>query len=393
MSQDQFLGMIYPLNQLQELYINEIYIENIITNRPYKEAAKLPPTLKILRLKRVKLINNPELFVQTISSHNNLVEFSCLSQSSYGYLKPFYRHYPSLLSFEFKDNNLQTTQSLFAIFENNPQLINLKLSFEYWNSEYLNCINSYLTNLEELNLKECSLINHDIPEIDFKLSKPTKIKKLKLDQARLSNCSLNSILLNCPHLEELDLNPYTSYKRPNSVKFINLSNTANLKKLAIDCSALGESVIETLLSNCPRLNELKITLPYEWKKVMKLIYEKCGNLERLYVCSSFQMNMQETDSFYQEFYNTEFFTCNPKCNFTLTHLTLNGFKAADSKAEYFKNFERLKYIKYLNQFGYGFYSFNRVSEVDMNLWPGFILSKSIVFGGYDAELKRYQINN
>jgi hypothetical protein len=389
MSQDQFLSMISPLTHLQELSINEVYIENIIVNRPCKGAVQLPSTLKKLRLKRIKLINDPELFVQTINSHSNLVEFSSLSQSSYDYLKPFYIHYPSLLNFSYSDCQLETPKLFFTIFENNPQLINLELSLENWNNEYINCINYYLANLEELNLKECNLLNHYCPKVNFKLSQPTKIKKLKLEQIRLSNCSLNSILHNCPHLEELDLNPYIHYKQPNSVKFPNLSNPAKLKKISIDCGALAEGVIDTLLSNSPCLNELNIILPYEWKEVIKSVYEKCANLEKLYICRSFQTRGQERGAIFQEFYETEFFTRNPKCISTLTHLTLNGFKVSGSKAEYFKNFSRLKYIRFLNQLGHGFYSFNRVTEVDMSLWPGYRLLKTIVFGGYDAELKKH----
>ncbi|KXN66377.1 hypothetical protein CONCODRAFT_11791, partial [Conidiobolus coronatus NRRL 28638] len=162
------------------------------------------------------------------------------------FLEPFYKPYPSLLNFELNDNKLRTPQSLFAIFENNPQLISLKLFFGGWNSELLNHINSHLINLEELKLSE-----NDAKNIDLivKFSRPTKIKNLNLEWSRLSNCSLDSILLNCPHLEELALYGYNTLPRNNYFKSLNLSNPDKLKKLSIHCDYLSEGVFDSLLFN------------------------------------------------------------------------------------------------------------------------------------------------
>jgi hypothetical protein len=161
---------------------------------------------------------------------------------------------------------------------------------------------------------------------------------------------LNSILLNCPDLEELDLNPSTSYKEPNSVKSLKLSKSTRVKKLAIECDALGEGVFDSLLLKCTHLNELNITLPSKWKEAIVSIYERCTNLQRLEIRSPRRIHEQERSIFLQEFYETEFFTSSPKCKSTLTHLTLKGFNAPNSKSEHFKYFERLKYIKYPFEF-------------------------------------------
>ncbi|KXN65621.1 hypothetical protein CONCODRAFT_12725 [Conidiobolus coronatus NRRL 28638] len=346
MNQEQFLGMISPLTQLKELTIKCLRIKRIVYKGVYKEVVQLPPTLKKLKMKSIYLINNPELFIEAINSHSNLVEFTSNLYTSNEFLEPFYKHYPSLLNFEFNNNELQTLQSLFTVFEHNPQLVSLKLSLKCWSSELISNINSYLINLEELKLSE-----NGSNDTDFivKFSIPTKIKNLNLEWNKLSNCSLNSILQNCPHLEDLTLNRSKSYTLPVSKLSINLFKPHNIKRLNIICDNISGCEFDSLLVNFPHLNELSIKLPFEWKEAIKSIYEKCNNLERLNIYSSNQVSGQELDIFYQEFYESEFFTSNSKCKSTLKHLTLHEFKAHEAKSEYFKNFEMLKSIKYPNQ--------------------------------------------
>ncbi|KXN66382.1 hypothetical protein CONCODRAFT_11797, partial [Conidiobolus coronatus NRRL 28638] len=88
-----------------------------------------------------------------------------------------------------------------------------------------------------------------------------------------------------------------------------------------------------------------------------------------------------------ELYETEFFTSNPKCRSTLTHLTFNHFKIHSSKAEYFKNFNTLKSIKYPKQFKTGGNSINEEVEIIKNLWPGYVVLLTDIDTRYDAELK------
>ncbi|KXN65619.1 hypothetical protein CONCODRAFT_12723 [Conidiobolus coronatus NRRL 28638] len=389
MSQDQFLGMISPLTQLQELTLSYLTIKNIIKKKTYKEAVQLPSSLKKLKLLYIILTNNPELFVQTINSHSNLVEFNTNSYPTMEFLEPFYKPYPSLLNFELDSDQPQTPLSLFTILEQNPQLASLKLSLEHWSSELVSHISTSLINLEELKLSRNEDCVTEDSEFFVKFSQPTKIKKLNLDWARLSNCSLNSILINCPHLEELDLNPCTYYKQPNSVEFLNLSNSPKLRKLAIDCDALGDGIFASVLLNSRNLNELSISLPSEWKKALKTIYEKCRKLEKLNILPPLRIHMLESDTLSQEFYETELFASNSKCKSTLMHITFIEFNVADFKAEYFKNFENLKSIKFPDQSKVSYDSLNPETEIDMGLWPGYrLLTTNIKDTIYDAELKR-----
>ncbi|KXN65622.1 hypothetical protein CONCODRAFT_12726 [Conidiobolus coronatus NRRL 28638] len=273
-NQNQFLGMISPLVQLKELALRNLSIKNIIKKKPHKEVVQLPPSLKKLILGKIELIDNPELFVQAINSHRNLVEFKYDTDSNdNNFIEPFYKHYPSLLNFEFNYIWLESSQPLFAIFENNTQLVSLKLTLKCLSSELLSKISSNLIELEELKLSKNPYYSREDTEFFAKFSQPTKIKNLKLDCGRLSNCSLNSILLNCPQLEELDLNRITNMQR-NSVKFISFSNPLKLKKLAIDCDDLSEGVFESILLNCKNINELKIVLPCKWEVAIQSIYEK-----------------------------------------------------------------------------------------------------------------------
>ncbi|KXN65819.1 RNI-like protein [Conidiobolus coronatus NRRL 28638] len=392
MKQEQFLGMISPLVQLKELTLKYLYIRNVIKKKPYKAAIQLPSSLKKLSMSHVRLTDNPELFVKTINSHRNLVEFNWLFSPDNVYLEPFYKHYPSLLNFKFEDYELDNPQSLYKIFESNPQLISLKLYLRCMSGELVNYICNTLINLEEIGLSKNESIHTDhIDHIDFaKFSQPTKIRKLYISWGRLSNCSLNSILLNCPHLEELELNQIT-YMQPDSVKSISFSNPSKLKKLAINCGDLSEGVFDSVLLSCPHIKELNIILPLKWKEAIKSINEKCINLQRLNIFPSGWAHIQDLDTFCQEFYESEFFTNNHKSKSTLTNLTLNRFKAHGSKAEYFKNFEKLKSIKYTFQNKIYHFSFAQEVEIDMDLWLGYKKISKDNIPHYDIEFKKLLI--
>jgi hypothetical protein len=161
--------------------------------------------------------------------------------------------------------------------------------------------------------------------------------------------------------------------------------------LAIHCNALSGGVFNSILSNYPNISKLDIGLPLEYQEVIRSICENCTNLQRLEVHPQFIMFEQERDAFFREFYKSEFFTGSHKSNFNLTHLTLERFKAVDSKAEYFKNFKKLKSIKYYYQSGIDYDSFGEEIKIkiDMRLWPGYRLIKTNAsLETYDAELKR-----
>ncbi|KXN67429.1 hypothetical protein CONCODRAFT_10510 [Conidiobolus coronatus NRRL 28638] len=388
MSQDHFLGMISPLTQLQELNLSNLSISKIIYKRFYKEVVQLPPSLKKLKLHNIRLNENPELFIKTINSHSNLMEFSSTLCFNNGFLEPFYKPYPSLVNFEYHNYNQHSNQLLIKILENNHQLNSLKLLLNCWNNELSSYISSYLNNLEELDIIDYSSYYQDNTDLNLKFSQPTKIKKLSLVWGRLSNCSLDSILLNCPDLEELTLNRDTNYIQPNSDILINLSKSAKVKKLKINCESLNVAVLSTLLLICPRLNELVVNLPTQWREVVKEIYEKSLNLQRLEISPSRRIYSQQNGTFFREFYDSEFFNSSYKIKSTLTHLTLNEFNASDSKAEQFKNFEQLKSIKYTAQ-RYGNYRvFGKNRKINMKLWPGYKLLSNDSKYQYELEFKK-----
>jgi hypothetical protein len=388
MSQDQFLGMISPLTQLQELTLYRLWIKGSFEESQYKEAVQLPSSLRKLTMSNLYLIDNPKLFVQTISSHKNLVYFNYLLKSDNNYLGSFYKHYHSLLNFEFNDTGLENPKLLFVIFENNPQLISLKLTLEYISSEMVNHISKYLTNLEMLSLNEYNDYNHSYTAANLKFSQPAKIKKLSLKRIRLNSCSLNSILPNCPDLEELYISAVT-FMQPDSIK-LRLSNQLKLKKLSIHCDDLSVGVLDSILLNYHNIAELDICLPFEQEEVIKSICKKCTSLEKLEISSQLGMNEQEGDTLCLKFYESEFITGNHKCRFTLTNLVFNNFKIQDSKGEHFKSFEKLKSIKYTSQSTI-YNEFKNEIDIDMTLWPGY----RVLTGGFnncDVELKRNLIN-
>jgi hypothetical protein len=73
MTQYQFINIISPLNQLQELNIKCLIVRKVF-NCNTAERPALPQSLTKLNLGTVYLYNNPELFIQTINSHRNLIE-------------------------------------------------------------------------------------------------------------------------------------------------------------------------------------------------------------------------------------------------------------------------------------------------------------------------------
>jgi hypothetical protein len=388
MTQDQFLGMINPLTQLQELTLSNMSIKKNVYRKLYNQPVQLSLTLKKLRLDYVELNNNPELFVQTINSHTNLIKFSYISSYDTEFLKPFYKHYSSLVNFEYTNQEQQNSYSIILIIEKNRQITSLKLNLNCWDNELTSYITSHLTNLKEFSIAEYGCYHEEYTDIFLNFSHPTKIKKLSLEWFSISSCSLDAILLNCPELEELALNRFYNYRKPKSEIFINLSKSAKVKKLIINCNNLSDSVVDSLLLSCHHLNELVIILPIGWKEVMKSIYDKCGNLQIIDISITSEMFGQERDAFLQEFWKTEFFTSNTNCKSSLTHLILNQFNAHNSKAEHFKRFESLKSIKYPAQCYTDYSKLGEKIGISMGLWSGYrLVTKDNIFD-YDVEFKK-----
>jgi hypothetical protein len=373
MSQDQFIGMIRPLNQLKELNLKCFSVKKIVKNRLITESIQLPSTLTKLTMDYVYTIRNPELFIQTINSHSNLTEFIYITYNHNSFLNPFLKSYPSLKNFEYRHEQLENPQILSDIFEFNPQLVKLHLELTCWNNALTNHISRHLINLKDFYFFQLGQFRPNRQILFLKFLQHTKIKKLALRWDNLSSCSLESILINCPDLEELSLNFSRSYLSPDLFTSISLTNPTNIRKLQIAVDNLKESSLSSILENCPQLKELDIRLPKVWKQWVKVIGLRCTNLEQLKICPAGSVYGDQRDKFLQELYESKFLTTNCSYKSTLTHLTLNHFNFFESKEEYFNSFENLRYIEYPSQMVPYENQSNNEIIFNKHLWPNYRL--------------------
>jgi hypothetical protein len=391
MSQDQFISILVPLTQLQELNLVRLGIKRVVKHKFVTEPAALPSSLTKLTLDRIYLHKNPELFIQTINSHSNLVEFKFIYYNVERFLDPFFKSYPTLKSLKFNFYQGDHTQSLIKVFKSNSQLTSLKLKLSFLNNNLISDINCYLTNLEKFSFIEGHYYNRDKSHITSKFSQPTKIKKFNLSGDLLGECSLNSILLNCPDLEELSLCRYSNFQTPCPTISISLLDSLNIMKLNIICDNYTESSLNSVLAKCYHLKELEIKLPYEWKGCMKTIGSTCYNLEHLMIRPSGKLRGEELDTFRRELYEIEFLTSNSLYKFTLKQITLNQFDIYESKAEYFNNFSKLKFIEYPMQIKPNGSMSNIESNFDKNLWPNYSFDVKVIRYYWGAKLAK--LNN
>jgi hypothetical protein len=386
MSQDQLLGMINPLKYLEELNLLCLAIKWINSNMSCTNDMKLPRTLKKLSLEDINLMGNPQLFNQVINTHSNLVEFKFKMRNQANILKPFLKNYPSLEVFEYEDQNLGNLQEIVSVFESNPQLLTLKLAINRWNNSLANAIKLRLVNLENFKFIEPS-IYHENRSPSFILTQHTKIKILYLKWDDLSQCSLNSILLNCPYLENLSLIHTSIDEVENPVIFLKLPKATNIKKLVISCRNLNERSLDTILQNCPLLKDLDIQLHFVWKDWMHLIGKRCRKLEHLKVSMSVIQSGVDPERRFQEMYQSDILINNYSVyTDTLISLTLNQFDFHFAKAEYFNSFTKLKYINFPRQKYTHSYAFYPKIEFDKDLWPNYCLNIKNQSSSIDVEL-------
>lgn len=390
MSQDQFLGMIHPLNYLEELNLSCLTISKIVKNKFYSNAVQLPPTLKKLGLEAINLTNNPQLFNQTINSHSNLVEFKLKTYNQTDILEPFLKNYPSLKTFEYDNLMLKNPQNIINIFESNPQLLTLKLTIDCWSNLVANAINLYLVNLEEFGFIEPLMYHVDHLPIFFKFSQHTKIKILNLTWDRLSECSLNSILLNCPYLEDLNLLHFSVDQVENPIISLKLPKS-KIKKLAISCRNLSESSLDSILFNCPLLEDLDIQLSFVWKDWMHLIGKRCSKLEKLKVSMPVLPSGVDPERTFQEMFQRDILTnnCSAYAN-TLTTLTLNQFDFHFAKEDHFNSFKKLKSINFPCQRYSHSFVFHPKIDFNKDLWPNYRLNIKNQNSSVDVELIKYK---
>ncbi|KXN65705.1 hypothetical protein CONCODRAFT_12634 [Conidiobolus coronatus NRRL 28638] len=127
-------------------------------------------------------------------------------------------------------------------------------------------------------------------------------------------------------------------------------------------------------------------LPRKWKECVKVIGGVCSELDRLTIWPSCASSARERDNFYRELYETEFLTSNSLYKSTITHLTFNRFNIYESKADYFNNFSKLRYIEYKNQRKFNVFYSNTELNIDKNLWPNYRLDTKIENYNWDVKL-------
>jgi hypothetical protein len=204
-SQDQFLCMIKPLNFLVELKLSHLIVKQATNKESCMEFIQLPPTLNRLELNYVECVRNPKLFIQSLNSHTNIKMLQVIELSENGILTSFTNHYPSLMSINYSLKGLNDHYSLFKILYANPQIAELVIELNSQIELLIKHIDLYLTNLQVLSLGYNDGFDRTIIPPLFALTKSTNIKKLNLRFRILGESILDSILMNCPHLVELDI--------------------------------------------------------------------------------------------------------------------------------------------------------------------------------------------
>ncbi|KXN65702.1 hypothetical protein CONCODRAFT_138573 [Conidiobolus coronatus NRRL 28638] len=286
-------------------------------------------------------------------------------------LNPFKKNYPSLKKFEYRDEQLEDPQLIINILELNTQLVTLNIELCCWNNALMTTICRHLTILEEFKLVELSIYTQSRIDKTSKFSHSTKIKKLNLCWDMLSPSSLESILLNCPQLEELKIESLRNHLSQEYFTTFNISRPTKIKKLEFGRINLSVSSLNSIFLNCPQLNDLNIRLPVDWKEAIKSVGSKCMDLKHLSIRPINPMQLRDSNGLFLELYQNEFLSSNSIYISTLTSLTLIGFNFSDSRAEYFKNFANLNSITYLEQDRTQYTRFKKEDIVDKEMWPGY----------------------
>jgi hypothetical protein len=327
LTHDHFLAMIDPLKQLEELNLFSLTIKKIVKNIQYTQPIKLPQSLTKLAISNANFIGDVDIFTETINSHTNLKEFIIDSRNSSTFLIPFYNHYPSLEHFEF--SSVERGELLFKVFEANPQLRTLKIRSNYMSDDLTKSIGSNLVNLEELRLDTFRSFFDYIPTESLSFCKPTKLKKLE-----------------------------------------------------ISIDDLKESSLTNILNYCSYLDELRIHLPQSWKGLIKVLRER-SNLKTLHIIPSFTVQTVFQRELLEELNRNDLYSTSSIKN-TLTNLTINSFKFTEVKPRYFKEFGKLKYIKFSAQ--WNDHKTNKEIDKKTKIWKGYTLKKLDKNYWFDIEL-------
>jgi hypothetical protein len=354
-TQDQFMFMIKPLDKLEELKLGSITISEVKTKSLYNKPIQLPQTLIKLSINNLELVGNPALFIQTMNSHSRLKEFSSIFCGASELFTPFITHYPSLKSLLYQHYRQENRQLLVNIFKSNPQLLKLNLDLGYNDYSLANDMSQYLTNLEELYLEIKDTYRYR-NENNFNIfPMPKNIKKLNLRCNRLSSDLLISIFKGCPELDEFILYIGNNFADTQYL-LLNTLITSKIKKLKIKNNAFDAKSLDSILMNCPFLTELDILLSGRSKNYFKVINQRCSYLEKL--------SLQPLpNSPIEEYSSLEFLSRNFSFKNTLTNLILHNIENTLNNPKKIKYYPNLNSIKFLNQPRFAFNRrFNKITN-------------------------------
>ncbi|KXN68329.1 hypothetical protein CONCODRAFT_9443 [Conidiobolus coronatus NRRL 28638] len=232
-------------------------------------------------------------------------------------------------------------------------------------------ISKYLTNLKDFEFYNPIYTG---PSYIYHFTQPIKIKKLKLASSLDSSTWLSSLLKNCPELEEFNYSPPSGFIDSNLA--LTFDKPAKIKKLTIDCQDLNRSTLDSILLNCPHLKELDIIFPNEWKPYSDIVLQRCTNLEHLTLHSRYSLPSQEE-------YNSLKFLSTSSFKNTLISLTLNNLNfCCSANSLHLKDYSNLKFVKLqIPNRGYG--KWGSVAPFNEDFWSGYLRS-SYLNSDYDG---------
>jgi hypothetical protein len=256
LSQDIILAAIEPLKKLNALIFDDVNIKAIVRKRIFTKRITLPPTLKKMEFKSVRLTGNTELFTDSINSHSNIEELLS-SHSNNILIDSLKRPYPTLKSLKIISGYLES-DSLIKITKSNPQLKYLEIHASLNIQALVDSISNNLINLEELTIKdganECN-----IKDFNFNFNFP-KLKKLSICLTSLNLKSFEKLLINSTSLKELTI-VLSEANWKGQLRLIS-SLCSNITHLSLDipnCKGDNERRHTPVIDSDEFLKELQLT--------------------------------------------------------------------------------------------------------------------------------------
>ncbi|KXN68420.1 hypothetical protein CONCODRAFT_9350 [Conidiobolus coronatus NRRL 28638] len=271
--QVNILTALRPLESLEELIFTKVNITHYVPFRQVQredpKLVNLPSSLKILKFKYLHTDGDPKIFIQLINTHSKLKEFEADSIiSSYGIINGILKPYPTLEKFSYQTSNENISDKLLSFIESNPQLKVFYLSCNSLNGYFLSKILQDLDSLTHLNLVKGCLDSKSKPLIQTMFNSPTALKYLNLNWDSLPSNVIDSILLNSPKLENLSLHLPEDFD--HWINIIKL-RCSRLKKLKYEFSTNLNLSNYEILENSKNLIEVAFNSDIKYKSESTLI--------------------------------------------------------------------------------------------------------------------------